>query len=236
MLFQLFPAGPPQYVLPAFSSRPTSVRYSSSFQQVHLSTFFQLFPVGPPQYVIPALSSRPTLLRSSSSFQQANLITFFQFFPAGLPQYVLPALSSMPTPVRYSSSFQQVHLSTFFQLFPAGPPQYFLPALSSRPTSVRSSCSLCHLKTEVDTVPETLYFWIRDDGQCPNFYSRLSSRSESFKGISVPSYNHSSGASLTQDIYFTLKAPSPETATVDTFPWPPDLQAAVNSSHRQKIQ
>jgi len=62
--------------------------------------------------------------------------------------------------------------------------------------------------------------------------------SESLKGISFPIYNHLSGASLTQDIYLTLKAPSPEIATVDTFPSPTDLQAVavVNYSHRQKIQ
>jgi len=41
---------------------------------------------------------------------------------------------------------------------------------------------------------------------------------------------------LTQVIYLILKAPSPEAATVVTFPWPPDLQAVENCSHRQKIQ
>lgn len=39
---------------------------------------------------------------------------------------------------------------------------------------------------------------------------------------------------LAKVIYLTPKAPSPETATVHTFPRPPDLQAVVNSSHRQK--
>ena len=105
----------------------------------------------------------------TSSFQPANLSTFFQLFPAGPIQYVLPALSSRPTSVRLS-------------------------ALSSRPTSVRSSSSLYHLKTEIDTASERLYFLIRVDGQCPKFYSRLLSRSESCKGISVPIYNHLSGA------------------------------------------
>lgn len=38
----------------------------------------------------------------------------------------------------------------------------------------------------------------------------------------------------TSYICLTLKAPSAETATVDTLPCPPGLQAAVNYSHTQK--